>query len=52
MFHVVKYIGVSKTEQLVQNVALMEKGPLPRDVRKACDTAWDLLRGDYYYYHR
>lgn len=45
-------IGVSKMEQLVQNVALVEKGPLPEDVRQACDAAWDLLRGDYFNYHR
>ena len=45
-------IGVSRKEQLLQNIQLVEKGPLPADVREKCDAAWDILRGDYFNYHR
>ena len=38
-------IGASGVEQLAQNVAAMENGPLPPDVVDACDGVWNRLRG-------
>jgi aryl-alcohol dehydrogenase-like predicted oxidoreductase len=38
-------MGASTVEQLDQNVDAMEKGPLPEDAVKACDTVWNRLRG-------
>ena len=45
-------IGVSRKEQLVQNIQLVEKGQLPEDVRSKCDAAWELIKGDYFSYHK
>ncbi len=45
-------IGVSKLEQIKQNIELVNKGPLPEDVYKACDEAWAVIKGDYFSYHR
>ena len=38
-------IGASTAEQLTENLAALEKGPLPQDVVKACDGVWNGLRG-------
>lgn len=39
-------IGVSSLSQLEQNLADLEKGPLPDEVVKALDEAWDVyLKG-------
>jgi 1-deoxyxylulose-5-phosphate synthase len=38
-------LGASKMEQLEQNLAALEAGPLPEDVVKACDAVWRNLRG-------
>lgn len=45
-------LGASKPEQLEQNLAACEKGPLPADVREACDGAWQRLRGPIPHYVR
>ena len=45
-------IGVSRLEQLLQNMSLVEKGPLPEDLREKCNCAWDMIKGDYFNYHR
>ena len=45
-------IGVSRMEQLLQNGSLVEKGPLPEDLREKCNCAWDMIKGDYFNYHR
>ena len=45
-------IGVSKLEQVKQNIELVNKGPLPEEVYKACDEAWGLIKGDFFNYHR
>lgn len=37
--------GVSKIEQLHQNIADLEKGPLPEEVVKALDAAWVVAKG-------
>ncbi|HTX38290.1 MAG TPA: aldo/keto reductase [Bryobacteraceae bacterium] len=38
-------LGASRMEQLEQNLAALEAGPLPEDVVKACDAVWRNLRG-------
>jgi len=38
-------IGASTEDQLAQNLAAMEKGPLPGEVVTACDGVWNRLRG-------
>jgi aryl-alcohol dehydrogenase-like predicted oxidoreductase len=38
-------IGASTEEQLAQNLAALEQGPLPADVVTACDGVWNRLRG-------
>jgi aryl-alcohol dehydrogenase-like predicted oxidoreductase len=38
-------LGASRMEQLQQNLAALDAGPLPEDVVKACDTVWRNLRG-------
>ncbi|KAM0461917.1 hypothetical protein ACHAO4_001106 [Trichoderma viride] len=37
--------GVSKIEQLHQNIADLEKGPLPEEVVQALDAAWVVAKG-------
>ncbi|PTB64765.1 Aldo/keto reductase [Trichoderma citrinoviride] len=37
--------GISKISQLDQNVADLQKGPLPEDVVKALDAAWVIAKG-------
>jgi hypothetical protein len=39
-------------EQLNQNLAAGEDGPLPEDVVKACDQIWQELRGPLPVYNR
>ena len=38
-------IGASTEAQLTENLAALEKGPLPADVVAACDGVWNQLRG-------
>jgi aryl-alcohol dehydrogenase-like predicted oxidoreductase len=38
-------LGASTEQQLDQNLAAWEKGPLPQDVLDACDGVWNQLRG-------
>ena len=38
-------MGFSKTAQLQQNLALLEKGPLPQDLLEACDLVWKKRSG-------
>ena len=44
--------GVSKLEQLVQNLAVSEGGPLGEDVLAACDEVWRELSGNRFQYNR
>lgn len=39
-------LGISSFQQLEQNVEACEKGPLPEEVVKALDEAWERARGD------
>ncbi len=45
-------LGASSVEQLNQNLAAGEDGPLPEDVVKACDQVWRELRGPLPVYNR
>ena len=45
-------IGVSKLSQLLQNIEIVEKGPLDSALAKKCGAAWDMIKGDYFGYHR
>ena len=45
-------LGSSRPEQLAQNLAACEEGPLPEDVVKACDEVWKELRGPIPVYNR
>ncbi len=45
-------LGASSMEQLDQNVAVGEEGPLSEDVVKACDEVWQELRGPLPVYNR
>jgi aryl-alcohol dehydrogenase-like predicted oxidoreductase len=45
-------LGASSMEQLNQNLAAGEDGPLPEDVVKACDQVWQELRGPLPVYNR
>lgn len=38
-------LGASRLEQLDQNLAALEEGPLPAEAVAACDRVWDGLRG-------
>jgi aryl-alcohol dehydrogenase-like predicted oxidoreductase len=38
-------LGASRPEQLDQNLAAMEEGPLAADTVAACDNVWANLRG-------
>ncbi len=38
-------LGASRLEQLEQNLAALEEGPLPPEAVTACDRVWDGLRG-------
>lgn len=43
-------MGFSKLSQLEQNIAAIEKGPLPSEVLRECDKAWDIIRCSAYPY--
>jgi aryl-alcohol dehydrogenase-like predicted oxidoreductase len=45
-------LGASRMEQLNENLAAAEDGPLPEDVVKACDQVWQDLRGPLPVYNR
>ena len=45
-------LGASRPDQLAQNLAACEEGPLPEDVVKACDEIWNELRGPIPSYNR
>lgn len=45
-------LGASKMEQLNENLAATEDGPLSEDVVKACDQVWQDLRGPIPVYNR
>jgi len=45
-------LGASRPEQLAQNVAACEEGPLPEDMVKGCDEVWKQLRGPVPAYNR
>jgi 1-deoxyxylulose-5-phosphate synthase len=45
-------LGASRPEQLTQNLAACEEGPLPQDVVSACDELWKQLRGPIPVYNR
>lgn len=45
-------LGASSMEQLNQNLAAGDDGPLPEDVVKACDQVWEDLRGPLPVYNR
>jgi len=45
-------LGASKMEQLEENLAALEAGPLPEDAVQACDAVWNKLRGVTPKYHR
>ncbi|MEP6715181.1 MAG: aldo/keto reductase [Terriglobia bacterium] len=38
-------LGASRLEQLRQNLAALEEGPLPEELLQTCDSVWDALRG-------
>jgi aryl-alcohol dehydrogenase-like predicted oxidoreductase len=38
-------VGASREDQLEENLAALEKGPLPADMLAACDGVWNRLRG-------
>lgn len=45
-------LGASRPEQLAENLAACEEGPLTDDVVKACDEVWNELRGPIPVYNR
>ena len=45
-------LGASRPEQLAQNLAACEEGPLPDDLARACDEIWKELRGPTPVYNR
>lgn len=45
-------LGASRPEQLAENLAACEEGPLTEDVVKACDEIWKELRGPTPVYNR
>ena len=45
-------LGASRLEQLNENLATLDDGPLPDDVLKACDEVWRNLRGPLPVYNR
>ena len=45
-------LGASSMEQLNENLAAVEEGPLTGDVVKACDQVWQDLRGPLPVYNR
>jgi aryl-alcohol dehydrogenase-like predicted oxidoreductase len=45
-------LGASRLEQLEQNLAALEEGPLPQEAAAACDRVWEGLRGVTPQYNR
>jgi len=45
-------LGASRVEQLEQNLAACEKGPVPAEVLKVCDEVWTNLRSPVPIYNR
>ena len=45
-------LGASRAEQLQQNLALCDQGPLDADTVRACDEVWRQLRGPIPVYNR
>jgi aryl-alcohol dehydrogenase-like predicted oxidoreductase len=45
-------LGASRIEQLRENLAALEDGPLPDDLLAACDRVWESLRGPAPRYNR
>lgn len=45
-------LGASNLEQLEQNIAVLDEGPLPQDVVQVCDAVWNNLRGPVPVYNR
>jgi aryl-alcohol dehydrogenase-like predicted oxidoreductase len=45
-------LGATRTDQLDQNLAACEKGPLPPEVLQACEEVWTDLRGPVPIYNR
>ena len=45
-------LGASRLEQLNENLATIDDGPLSEDVLKACDEVWRNLRGPLPFYNR
>jgi len=45
-------LGASRPEQLTQNLAACEEGPLPEEIVKASDEVWKELRGPVPVYNR
>ena len=45
-------LGASRMEQLNENLATIDDGPLSDDVLKSCDEVWRNLRGPLPYYNR
>ncbi len=45
-------LGASRLDQLNENLATIEDGPLSEDVLKACDQVWQNLRGPLPVYNR
>jgi aryl-alcohol dehydrogenase-like predicted oxidoreductase len=44
--------GVSRMEQLKQNIAIFEGAPLNDDILKACDQVWNEMEGKTFFYNR
>ncbi len=44
--------GVSRLEQIGQNIAALEGGPLDKDIIEACDDVWHSLAGTRFAYYR
>ena len=38
-------LGASRMEQLNENLAAAEEGPLADDILEACDAVWERLKG-------
>jgi len=44
--------GASRFDQFAQNVRFFDCEPLPAEIMEKCAGAWDIIRGDYFNYHR
>lgn len=45
-------IGYTSLEQMEQNLAALEKGPLPAEALPHCDAVWAQMTGNHFNYHR